>query len=183
MRKFFRCKNWIERKGSNWLNLISSIKCSTAKVPGWVRSFAASSLLSITWEEETRITRKQIAREKFKVNQKRARHQGNFLNTNPLTSSCELNFGQWRQAVVNTNKPLVRYYISTNFCSTSESLCEAQTELPKPFFSLFSSLLHVLRTVHFVLNFGWFEVADSKNRSYRFSPTGTGLSESKLRHV
>ena len=35
VRKFFQCKNWIERKGSNWSNLISSIKCSTAEVPGW----------------------------------------------------------------------------------------------------------------------------------------------------
>ena len=41
---------------------------------------------------------------------------------------------------------------------TSESLCDAQTELPKPVFTFFfPSLLHaseVLRTVHFALNFG-----------------------------
>ena len=41
----------------------------------------------------------------------------------------------------------------------------------------------VLRMAHLVLNFDCFEVADGKNRFYRFSPNSSGLSENKLRHV
>ena len=75
------------------------------KSTGEVRRFECCLEFVEHWEEETRITRKQIAQGKVKVNKKgKTLTKGNLVNPNLLTSSYELSTVGFARAVTNLCK-------------------------------------------------------------------------------